>query len=293
MIRGIRNSIGLILAVVGAAAAVWAPFRNWYNGRLGHDFRVWELFTGAGVTDSGAGLFASMFLPLLVAAVLTLVGVVLQSRLLVLIAGIIALGFAVLWMVRQGQAQGSLTVAEDGNGLGSGIGLALAGGVLMLIASAVMGGREHRPAHRARHEREQDAVRDEDRDHSGVEPEPPYGTAARRPESPYGTAARSEHEPNAADHENAGEPRRTAAGAGSADRATGDAAPPQFAPQPQQPSAPRGQPVPTRDAGSDGAGRGDRDRTQYEQGQGDEAGGSHSSDGHRSGRWHLHRGDRS
>lgn len=63
MARGIRNTIGLILAVVGAAAAIWAPFRNWYDGRLGHDFRVWELFTGAGITDSGAGLFASMFLP--------------------------------------------------------------------------------------------------------------------------------------------------------------------------------------------------------------------------------------
>lgn len=88
MVRGIRNTAGLVLAVVGAAAALWAPFRNWYDGRLGRDFRVWEFFTGAGVTDSGAGLFASMFLPLLVGAVLTVLAVVSRSRLLVLVAGI-------------------------------------------------------------------------------------------------------------------------------------------------------------------------------------------------------------
>ncbi|MFB4426207.1 hypothetical protein C5F59_034655 [Streptomyces sp. QL37] len=277
MVRGIRNTIGLILAVLGAAAALWAPFRNWYDGRLGHDFRVWELFTGAGVTDSGAGLFASMFLPLLVAAVLTIIGVVWRSRLLVLIAGIIALGFAVLWMVRQGQAQGSLTVSGDGNGLGSGVGLALLGGVLMLIGSAVMGGRERRAERRARHERDQreHEVRDEDRDRHGVEPE-----------SPYGMAARSEPEPTAPGRGNDEEDRRTGP---DSRRAPGEAAPPRPARQPQrQPSAPRGKPVPAREAGSDDAGRGDRDRTQYE--EGGQAGGSHSSDD-RPGRWHL-RGDR-
>ncbi|MFG2587924.1 hypothetical protein [Streptomyces sp. NPDC048438] len=282
MVRGIRNTIGLILAVLGAAAALWAPFRNWYNGRLGHDFRVWELFTGAGVTDSGAGLFASMFLPLLVAAVLTVIGVVWRSRLLVLIAGIIALGFAVLWMVRQGQAQGSLTASGDGNGLGSGVGLALLGGVLMLVGSAVMSGREHRAERRARHDRdqrEQDAVHDEDRNRRGA-----------GPDSRYGMAARSDTEPTAAAPGKSGEDRRTATD--SVGRAPGEAVPPRHARQPQQqPPAPQGRPVPARDAGSDGAGRGERDRTQYE--QGDKPGGSHSSDDPRSGRWHLHRGDRS
>ncbi|MER5553930.1 hypothetical protein ABT001_20035 [Streptomyces sp. NPDC002793] len=289
MVRGIRNTIGIVLAVAGAAAALWAPFRNWYNGRLGHDFRVWELFTGAGVTDSGAGLFASMFLPLLVAAALTLLGVVTRSRLLVLVAGIISLGFAVLWMVRQGQAQGSLTVAGDGDGLGSGVGLALLGGVLMLIGSAVMGGRERRAVRRARHEREQReqvTPLDEDRDRRHAEAD-----------SPYGMAARGGHEPTAADraattgHENTGNERPPAAGTGHhVDRASGDAMPPRPARQPQQrPSAPRGRPVPAREQDSADAGRGDRDRTQYE--QGNEGSGSHSSDGHRSDRWHPHRGD--
>ncbi|MEU0099665.1 hypothetical protein [Streptomyces sp. NPDC006267] len=265
MVRGIRNTIGIILAVVGAAAALWAPFRSWYNGRVGRDFRVWELFTGAGVTDSGAGLFASMFLPLLVGAVLAVLGVVFRSRLLVLSAAIITLGFAILWMVRQGQAEGSLTVTGDSDGLGSGVGLALLGGLLMLIGAAVMGGRERRAVRRAHHEqdqRERNALDHEDRDwdRRGAEAERPYGMAARDQET------------------------RDVGGAGSARRtASGEGGPPQRTVRPpeQQAAAPRGRPVPARNSDSGDRGREGSDRTQYEQNDG--AGGSHDAKKGRSG----------
>ncbi|MFD4032437.1 hypothetical protein ACFWVP_18395 [Streptomyces sp. NPDC058637] len=270
----------MILAVVGAAAALLAPFRSWYNGRLGHDFRVWELFTGAGVTDSGAGLFASMFLPLLVGAVLTLLGVVFRSRLLVLVAGIITLGFAILWMVRQGQAEGGLTVTGDSNGLGSGVGLALLGGLLMLIGSVVMGGRERRAVRKARHEQQQqerDAVHDEDRDR--------HGAATDRP---YGMAARDRDTADAAGRNSAEDMRPAATGTGSARQtAPGGGTPQRFARQQQ---APRGRPVPARETDSGDRGRGDLDRTQYE--QNGEAGGSPTSDEDRSGRGRGHRNDR-
>ncbi|MFC9032040.1 hypothetical protein [Streptomyces arboris] len=244
--RGIRNTMGLILAVVGAAAALWAPFRSWYSGRLGRDFRVWELFTGAGVTDSGAGLFASMFLPLLVGAVLAVLGVVFRSRLLVLAAGIITLGFAILWMVRQGQAEGSLTVTGDSDGLGSGVGLALLGGLLMLIGAAVMGGRERRAVRKARHEREQherEALEHEDEGSSRVGTGRPYGMAAR------------EQETRDADIPGSGRQAQP-----------GDDPPQRFVRRPeQQGSTPRGRPVPAREADSGDRVREDSDRTQYEQ----------------------------
>ncbi|MGW7072704.1 hypothetical protein ACWGII_42030 [Streptomyces sp. NPDC054855] len=266
MIRGIRNTIGLILAAVGAAAALWAPFRSWYNGRLGHDFRVWELFTGAGVTDSGAGLFASMFLPLLVGAVLTLLGVVFRSRLLVLSAGVITLGFAILWMVRQGQAQGSLTVTGDSDGLGSGVALALLGGLLMLIGSAIMGGREPRALRRERHQHERDTVHDDDRDRRDADTGRPYGVAARE-QDPADAAARTRTQ-NVRPTTGAGSGQQTPPGGG---------APQGFAWAPQRPeSAPRGRPVPAREADSSDPTRGDADRTQYE--QSDEAKGSRTSD---------------
>ncbi|MFD3437239.1 hypothetical protein ACFWU3_07015 [Streptomyces sp. NPDC058685] len=272
------------MALVGAAAALWAPFRSWYNGRLGHDFRVWELFTGAGVTNSGAGLFASMFLPLLVGAIVTVLGVIFRSRLLVLVAGIITLGFAILWMVRQGQAQGSLTVTGDSNGLGSGVALALLGGLLMLIGSAVMGGRESRAVRNARHEQqERDAVHAEDRDHLGAGTDRPYGMAARDQDTADTTAADTTARSSAED-------TRPAAGTGSARRtASGGGTPQGFARRPQPASPPRGRPVPARETDSPDRGRGDSDRTQYE--QNDEGGDSHAPDEDRSGHG-RHRRDR-
>ncbi|WNI27677.1 hypothetical protein [Streptomyces sp. ITFR-6] len=275
MRRSIRNTIGLILAVIGAAAAIWAPFRSWYSGRLGHDFRVWELFTGAGVTNSGAGLFASMFLPLLVGAVLTLLGVVFRSRLLVLVAGVITLGFAILWMVRQGQAQGGLTVTGDSAGLGSGVGLALAGGLLMLIGSAIMGGRESRAVRHAGHEQrqEREAVHEEDRDRRGAETDRPYGMAARYQDTATGRAGNDNVTP----------------AAGTAKQSAAGGTPQRFAREPQRPApAPRGRPVPAREADSPDRGRGDTDRTQYEQNT--EDGGSHRSDDDGSGRGDTRRG---
>ncbi|MGW0860392.1 hypothetical protein [Streptomyces sp. NPDC002690] len=138
----IRNVLGSVIALAGAAAAVLSPFRDWYDGRPGRDYRVRDLFEG--ITTTSSGVMLSLFLPLLVAAVLTLVGVVLRSRLVVALAGVVTLGFTVLWMVRQGQATGSLTVDPDGSGLQWGVALALGGGILMLIGSLVMSGRRRR-----------------------------------------------------------------------------------------------------------------------------------------------------
>ncbi|THA72791.1 hypothetical protein E6P78_01230 [Streptomyces sp. A0958] len=138
----IRNVLGAIVALVGAAAAVLSPFRDWYDGRLGRHYRIGDLFTGTGVTGAHpGGLFSSLWLPFLCAAVVTVVGVVLRSRLLVALAGVVVLGFTVLWMVRQGQATGSLAVAGDGSGLQWGVASACGGGVLLLLGAALMSGR--------------------------------------------------------------------------------------------------------------------------------------------------------
>ncbi|MYY06413.1 MULTISPECIES: hypothetical protein [unclassified Streptomyces] len=138
----IRNVLGAIVALVGAAAAVLSPFRDWYDGRLGRHYRLGDLFTGTGVSGAHpGGLFTSLWLPFLCAAVVAVVGVVLRSRLLVALAGVVVLGFTVLWMVRQGQVNGSLAVASDGSGLQMGVASAAAGGVLLLLGAALMSGR--------------------------------------------------------------------------------------------------------------------------------------------------------
>ncbi|WP_030691745.1 hypothetical protein [Streptomyces globisporus] len=139
----IRDTAGSVLALAGATAAVWSPFRAWYDGRPGRDYAIDELFTG--ITDAKADVLGSILLPFAFAALVTLVGVLLRSRLLVAVAGVVVLGFTVLWMVRLGQAEGSLTVGADGRGLGDGVGFAFGGGVLLLLGALVMPGRHHAP----------------------------------------------------------------------------------------------------------------------------------------------------
>ncbi|MFE6836904.1 hypothetical protein ACFVFI_18990 [Streptomyces sp. NPDC057705] len=140
----IRNVLGSLMGLIGAAAAVWSPFRAWYDGRHGRDYRVQELFTAAGITDHQAALPGSLLLPFVFAAALTLAAVVRRSRLLMALAGVIVLGFAVLWTVRQGQAAGSLSVGGGGRGLGDGLVNAFGAGALILLGAAVMRGRPTR-----------------------------------------------------------------------------------------------------------------------------------------------------
>ncbi|MER5891435.1 hypothetical protein [Streptomyces sp. NPDC001876] len=135
----IRNVLGSVLALLGAAAAVQSPFQSWYDGRLGRDYRVQDLFDG--ITTTSSAVLGSILLPFLFAALVTLVGVVLRSRWVVAVAGLVVLGFTVLWMVRLGQATGSLTVGGDGSVLRMGVAQAGAGGVLLLLGALVMSGR--------------------------------------------------------------------------------------------------------------------------------------------------------
>lgn len=138
----IRNVLGSIVALLGAAAAVLSPFRDWYDGRLGRHYRIDDLFTG--VTGAHPAVLGSILLPFLFAAVLAIVGVVLRFRPMVALAGVLVLGFTILWMVRQGQAAGSLTVAGDSSGLQQGVAGAAGGGVLLLLGAALMSGRGRR-----------------------------------------------------------------------------------------------------------------------------------------------------
>ncbi|GAA3064564.1 hypothetical protein GCM10017562_32730 [Streptomyces roseofulvus] len=135
----IRNVVGSVLALAGATAAVWSPFRAWYDGRHGRDYPIEDLFTG--ITDTRAEVIGSILLPFAFAALVTVLGVVLRSRVLVAVAGLIVLGFTVLWMVRVGQAEGSLVVSGDGRGLGDGVANAFGGGILLLLGALVMSGR--------------------------------------------------------------------------------------------------------------------------------------------------------
>ncbi|WP_031072967.1 hypothetical protein [Streptomyces sp. NRRL S-118] len=168
----VRNVIGSVLALLGATAAVLSPFLAWNDGRLGRHYRIADLF--GGITAGQAALWTSVLLPLAFAALLTLVGVALRSRLLVTLAGVIVLGFTVLWMVRLSQVSDGLTFeGANDSGLGWGVVLALAGGVLLLLGAAVMG---RRPGRLRRRSREAEAYAGGPYDgHDGGRYAAPYG----------------------------------------------------------------------------------------------------------------------
>ncbi len=140
-----RNLIGSLLALIAAAAAVYGVFQDWYNGRAGSDYGLTDLFWN-GITPAGSQLWLSLFLPMLFAAIVTLVGVLLRSRALVIFAGLVVLGFTILWLVRQGQAAGSLTVGDTG-GIERGVAFGLGSGLLLLISGALMAGRRKGRVH--------------------------------------------------------------------------------------------------------------------------------------------------
>ncbi|SCE28080.1 hypothetical protein GA0115252_13883 [Streptomyces sp. DfronAA-171] len=122
-----------------------APSAPRYAARLGREYRLPDLFSSGGITAAHPNLLWSLFLPFLLAAALTLLGLLTRLRTPVLLAGVLALGFAVLWAVRAAQANGdSLTLAADGSGLRLGVAGAAGGGVLLLLAAGIMAGRVRR-----------------------------------------------------------------------------------------------------------------------------------------------------
>lgn len=167
----LRNAIGSLVALAGVVAIVWSPFRPWYGDRRGKDYLVVDLFRAGGVTGDHARLVSSLLAPMLITALVTLMGLVLRSRLLVGLTGLVVLALTVLWAVRQGQAAGSLTVGARGEGLNTGVATAAVGGAALLLAALVMPGR--RPRHA-------DAFAPD------PIPEPPPGAYDPMPEPPLG-----------------------------------------------------------------------------------------------------------
>lgn len=143
----VRNLVGILIALAGAGAAVWSTFLDWFGSLNGNEISIEEIFTPGGLTGTPSELLSGLLPPILVAAVLALLGVVLRSRLLTAGAGALVLGITFLWMIRQGVTEGSLTAG--GGGLDIGTGIAVGGGLAMLLGAALMTGRR-RPRRHAR-----------------------------------------------------------------------------------------------------------------------------------------------
>jgi len=148
MLRLTRWMIGALLAVAGAIIAIWSVFLTWYANRDGSDIRIWDLFNYATPTISDTA--TSLLLPMAVAAVLVLAGVVVGWRWLWALAGLVVMTTVYLWGLRQAQTVPGLHATL----VGAGVPLAFSGGGLMLLGSVVAARRRRRRAPAAQRERE-------------------------------------------------------------------------------------------------------------------------------------------
>jgi hypothetical protein len=122
----------LLLGLIAAGALGVSPFLSWVDGEAATSISFRDLF---GITGDSAGLFRSIALPLLAAAGLALLGTVIVSRLLLVLAGLVGLGTVVTWMVQ------SLADEVSFGDIEVGAWLAVGGGVFAFVAAAARGRR--------------------------------------------------------------------------------------------------------------------------------------------------------
>lgn len=138
MMRTTRWMTGALFAVVGAVLAVWSVFVHWYGDRNGTNIRIQDLFNQMTLQSSDS--LGSILIPMAVAAVLVLAGLVVGWRWLWTLAGLVALTTVYLWGLRQAQTVTGLHATL----VGAGPPLAVSGGALMLIGSVLAARRRRR-----------------------------------------------------------------------------------------------------------------------------------------------------
>ncbi|WP_436493727.1 hypothetical protein [Actinokineospora sp. HUAS TT18] len=122
-----RTLVAWVLGLVGIAAAGYGVTRPWFEDRAGTTIPLSGLFSG--VERESASLLTSMAVPLGIAVILAVLGLLRSSVLLRLGAGISALT-VVVWVL---QARQAVDIAD----LQSGVWNVAFGSLLLLVASAL------------------------------------------------------------------------------------------------------------------------------------------------------------
>lgn len=134
-----RRILGSILVVLGTAGVVASPYEHWYQGRVGTDYKFFDLF--GDITLTKTHVFASLALPMFFLGALALIAVVAGSRWMAGFAGLAVVVVTVLWGIQQERYSSGLVIDNHGRGLQQGVVNALGGGLLVLLGAFVMPGR--------------------------------------------------------------------------------------------------------------------------------------------------------
>ena len=131
-----RRVAGAFLALLGAVGVTASAYLNWFGDQTPETAPLDRLFQ-SGVTEQASSYWTSVALPLALVTVVTVVGVVLRSRLVLLVAWLIGAATLVLFVVQQANDTAGFAIGD----LQTGVWVALAGLLVMLLGVLSMGER--------------------------------------------------------------------------------------------------------------------------------------------------------
>lgn len=129
-----RMVIATVATVAGAAAVGYSTFLPWYREREGRQIPVDELWNG--VTATTTDMAGSLFVPLAIAVVLCLLGLVLGRRPLMALGAFVAVAVFAVFLGQQTQVEALASQFKQGF-------WNTAGGCVLLLIGAIT-----RPAQR-------------------------------------------------------------------------------------------------------------------------------------------------
>jgi len=133
-----RRVAGAFLALLGAVGVTASAYLNWFGDRTPEAAPLDRLFQ-SGVTEQASSYWTSVALPLALVTVLAVVGVILRSRIVLVVAWLIGAATLVLFVVQQANDTAGFAIGD----LQTGVWVALAGLLVMLLGVLSMGGRAH------------------------------------------------------------------------------------------------------------------------------------------------------
>ena len=129
-----RRIAGAFLVLLGAVGVTASAYLNWYDGRPAEHTPLDRLFQ-ADVAGDAVSYWTSVAVPLALVTFVTVVGLLLQSRLVVAVGWMIGLGTLVLFTIMQSRDATDFSIGD----LQSGAWVAVAGLALIVLGVASMG----------------------------------------------------------------------------------------------------------------------------------------------------------
>jgi hypothetical protein len=96
----VSRPIGALLGAVGALGVTASAYLDWFAGRMPTEIPLERLFS-TDVSGTASSYWTSMAAPLALVGIVGVLGGLLRSRLVIVVAGLIGLATLVLWVLMQ------------------------------------------------------------------------------------------------------------------------------------------------------------------------------------------------